>query len=322
MHVDDCTIAASTARLVEDLKAGLSHHVKVTDLGELHWMLGIQIRCDHEARTISISQHSYIDSILRRYHFTDVKPLSTPMDTQVRLTSEQAPSTPSKFTAMRDMPYCEAVGTLNWAALTTRPDIAFTVATVARFGTNPGPTHWEAVKRIFRYLAGTCDLCLSYGETRCVLEGYMDADGLMAKDWHAISGYVFLIDGGTMSWSSKQQEIVLLSTTESEYVAAIHGMKEGLWLKSLLSEIFSTFSSPITLFSDNQAAIALTHDHQYHARTKHINVRYHWIRWVVEEGALCLVYCPTDDMVADALMKALPSPKVKHFAACLGLHVK
>jgi hypothetical protein len=99
-------------------------------------------------------------------------------------------------------------------------------------------------------------------------------------------------------------------------------MKEGLWLKSLLSEIFGPFNSPITMFSDNQAAIALTCDHQYHAQTKHIDMRYHWIRWVVEEGAMCLVYCPTDDMVADALTKALPSPKVKHFAACLGLRAK
>jgi hypothetical protein len=166
------------------------------------------------------------------------------------------------------------------------------------------------------------DLCLTYGETHHVLEGYADADGSMAKDRRTISGYTFLIDGGAVSWSSKQQEIVSLSTTESEYVAATHGMKEGLWLKSLLSEIFSTFSSPITLFLDNQAAIALTRNHQYHARTKHIDVRYHWICWVVEEGALRLVYCPTDNMVADALTKALPSPKVKHFTTCLGLRAK
>jgi hypothetical protein len=322
MHVDDCTIAASTVCLVKDLKAGLSHHIKVTDLSELHWMLSIQIRRNHEARTISISQHSYIDSILHWYHFTDVKPLSTPMDTQVCLTSEQAPLTPSKFAVMHNMPYHEAVGALNWAALAMRPDIVFAIAMVACFGANPGPTHWEAVKQIFCYLAGMHDLCLSYGEMCRVLKGYADTDGLMAKDWHAILGYMFLIDGSAMLWSSKQQEIILLSTMESEYIAAMHSIKEGLWLKSLLSEIFSTFSSPITLFSDNQAAIALTHDHQCHMHTKHIDVRYHWIHWVVEEGALCLIYCPTNDMVADALTKVLPSPKVKHFTTCLRLHAK
>ena len=113
-----------------------------------------------------------------------------------------------------------------------------------------------------------------------------------------------------------------LSTTESEYVAANHGMKEALWLRSLLSEVFRGFKDATTLFSDNQAAIALTRDHQYHARTKHIDVRYHWIRWVIEQGSLRLVYCPTDDMVADVLTKSLPSVKVKHFAAGLRLHAK
>ena len=167
-----------------------------------------------------------------------------------------------------------------------------------------------------------CDLCLSYGKTRRILKGYADADGSMAKDRHAISRYAFLINGGVVSRSSKRQEIVSLSMTESEYVATMHGMKEGLWLKSLLSEIFGPFSSPITLFLDNQVAIVLMCDHQYHAHTKHINVRYHWIRWVVEEGAMHLVYCPTDNMVADVLTKVLPSPKVKHFAACLGLRAK
>jgi len=113
-----------------------------------------------------------------------------------------------------------------------------------------------------------------------------------------------------------------MTVHDSKYVVATHGMKEALWLRSFLSETFGPFKNATTLFSDNQAAIALTRDHQYHARTKHIDVRYHWIRWVIEQGSLKLVYCPTDDMVADTLTKALPSAKVKHFAAGLGLHTK
>jgi Reverse transcriptase (RNA-dependent DNA polymerase) len=322
VHVDDCTIAASSLRLIEDFKAGLRKHVEVTDLGELHWMLGLEIKRDREARTIHISQHAYIDSILRRFNFDDLKPLSTPMDTSFRLTKEQAPASAAEHAIMRHVPYREAVGALNWAALATRPDIAFAVATVARFASAPGPAHWEAVKRIFRYLAGTRDLWLSYGETQRTLEGYADADGSMAEDRRAITGYAFLIDGGAVSWSSKRQEIVSLSTTESEYVAATHGMKEALWLRSLLSDVFGPITTPTTLFSDNQAAIALTRDHQYHSRTKHIDVRYHFIRWVIEKGSLRLIYCPTDDMVADTLTKALPSAKVKHFAVGLGLRAK
>ena len=102
-------------------------------------------------------------------------------------------------------------------------------------------------------------------------------------------------------------------------MAATYAAKEALWLRSLISQLFDTTLEPTTLFSDNQSAIALTKDHQFHARTKHIDIRFHFIRWIVENGSLCLVYCPTNNMVADALTKALPSPKVKHFTKELGL---
>src|SRR6202789_3115178 len=131
--------------------------------------------------------------------------------------------------------------------------------------------------------------------------------------------YAFLLHGGAVSWTTKRQEIISLSTTESEYIAATYAAKEALWLRSLISQLFDTTLEATTLFSDNQSAIALTKDHQYHARTKHIDIRFHFIRWIVENGSIRLIYCPTDDMVADTLTKALPSPKVKHFATELGL---
>jgi hypothetical protein len=168
-------------------------------------------------------------------------------------------------------------------------------------------------------LIGTKDLRLTYGGVEGTLTGFADADGSMAEDRRAVSGYAFLIDGGAVSWSSKRQEIVSLSTTESEYVAATHAAKEALWLRSLIGDLFDSITEPTTLFSDNQSAIALTKDHQYHARTKHIDVRFHFIRWVIEDGKLRLIFCPTGDMIADTLTKALPSPKVKHFASQLGL---
>ena len=206
-----------------------------------------------------------------------------------------------------------------YASLGTRPDITYAVQAISRFSKNPGLPHWDAVKRIFRYLKGTKELWLSYGGEAKALTGYVDADGNMAEDRHAISGYAFLLHGGAISWSTKRQEIISLSTTESEYVAATYAAKEALWLRSLLSQLFDTNFNATTLFSDNQSAIALTKDHQYHARTKHIDIRFHFIRWIVENGSLRLIYCPTDDMVADTLTKALPSPKVKHFARELGL---
>jgi len=156
---------------------------------------------------------------------------------------------------MRDVPYHEAVGSLMYAALGTRPDIAFAVQTVSRFSTKPGSTPWEAVKRIFRYLKGTTDLWLTYGISKMDLTGYADADGSMAEDRHAISGYAFMIHGGAVSWSTKRQEIIALSTTEAEYVAITHAAKEALWLRSLLSQLFDIVLDSTTLFSDNHSEL-------------------------------------------------------------------
>lgn len=182
-----------------------------------------------------------------------------------------------------------------YAALGTRPDITFAVAKLSKFLHNPGLQHYEAVKRVFRYLIGTRDLRLTYGGSQRELMGWVDADGSQEKERRAITGYAYLIDGAAVSWNSKQQELVVLSTTEAEYVAATHAAKEGLWIRSLITEIFGNniLTSPTNLFSDNKSAIALAQEHQYHARTKHIDIRYHFIRWVIENGSMRLIYCPT-----------------------------
>jgi hypothetical protein len=160
---------------------------------------------------------------------------------------------------------------------------------------------------------------LTYGGDKRGLEGYVDADGASQEHRRAISGYVFLVDGGVISWSSKKQELVTLSTTEAEYVAATHAAKEAIWIRRLIGELFEPIDKPTTLFSDSQSAIALAHDGHYHARTKHIDIRYHFIRYIIEAGTIKLVYCPTNEMTADTLTKALPSTKAKHFATALGL---
>ena len=241
------------------------------------------------------------------------------MDPNVRLTSAQSPTTTEEFAAIRNVPYHEAIGSLMYAMLGARPDICFVIQTVLRFNNSPGLPHWEAVKQIFRYLIGTKDLWLGYGGQKRELIGYADADGSMAEDRKAVSGYVFIVNGGAVSWSAKQQAISSLSTTESEYVAATYAVKEALWLCSLISQLFCMTLNATTLFSNNQSAIALTKEHQYHMHTKHINIRFHFICWIIEDGKLHLIYRPTKEMVADMFMKALPSTKVKHFARELGL---
>jgi hypothetical protein len=177
-----------------------------------------------------------------------------------------------------------------------------------------------------RQLAPSCTLHSELDQTSHLyggiikeMEGYADADGSMMEDRKAISGYGFIINGSAVSWSAKKQEIISLSTTESKYVAATYTAKEALWLRSLIFQLFSTSLPTTTLFSDNQSAMALTKEHQYHAHTKHINVHYHFICWIIDEGKIQLIYCPTDDMVGDTLTKALLSAKVKHFAGALRL---
>ena len=135
--------------------------------------------------------------MLCRYGFDDLKPVSLPMETSIQLTSAQSPSTTQEIAYMRNVPYQEAVGSLMYASLGTRPDITYAVQTVSRFSKNPGQAHWEAVKQIFCYLKGSKELWLTYGGDRKELKGYTDADGSMAEDRHAISRYVFLLHGAS-----------------------------------------------------------------------------------------------------------------------------
>jgi hypothetical protein len=128
-----------------------------------------------------------------------------------------------------------------------------------------------------------------------------------------------MLNGGAVSWSSKQQDTISLSTTEAEYIALTHATKEAIWLKNLISELFGSITTPILILADNQSAIALAKDDRFHSRTKHINIHYHFIRYAIEEGKIRLTYCPTEDMTADIFTKALPSMKAKHFAASMGL---
>jgi hypothetical protein len=319
-HVDDLTISTSTVVLMNKVKKALTEEFKISDMGEIHWILGFSVRRNREERTLSLSQESYIKAIINRFGFEHLKPLSTPMDPNTRPSSADCAQTTQDHAYMKNKPYREAVGSLNYAALGTRLDLAYVVGILSKYFEKPGPAHWAAVRRAFAYLIGTADLALTYGKKKEEeVVGFTDADGSMHEERKAISGYAFLVDGGAVSWSSKKQEIIALSTTEAEYVAATHAVKEALWLRTFISAVFGEIAGPTTIFSDNQSAIALTKDHQYHARTKHIDVRYHFIRWVIQEGKVTLKYCPTNDMLADPFTKALPSAKVKQFANALGL---
>lgn len=205
------------------------------------------------------------------YGFSDIKPLSIPFDPHIHLSKDQMPITVEEIALMCNKPYREALGALQYLSVATQPDITFAVSILAKFSQNPGIIHWNALKHVYAYLKYTQDYWLSSGGQQSKITGYLDADG-MSQDRHAISGYVFMLNGGAVSWSSKRQDMISLSTTEAEYIALTHAAKEAIWFRNLLSKIFGSIVEPILIHSDNQSAITLAKDDRFHARTKYIDI--------------------------------------------------
>ena len=310
IHVDDCMITGSSEVLIREYKSKLNKRYSLTDLGPIHWLLGIKIARDHNACTISLSQTSYIDTILTRFSLGDSKSVATPITPGANLSKANAPSNDTEATHMKKTPYHEAIGSLMYAAVATHPDITFAVSTLSQFLESPGEIHWQAVKRVLRYLAGTKNYALTYGNEHHDLLGFTDADGASQEHQHAISGFVFLINRAAISWASRKQELVTLSTVEAEYMAATHAAKECIWLHRLISSLFGPIRIPTTLLCDNHAALHLATDDNYHAHTKHIDIRFHFICQTIQDHHINIEYCPTEEMTVDILMKALPKFKV------------
>ena len=319
IHVDDCLITGSSPELIVDYKHKLNERFPLTDLGPVHWLLGIKITRDREAQTISLSQTSYIDAILSHFSISNTKPVATPITPSTVLSKTDSPSDDTEMARMKKTPYRKAIGSLMYAAVATCPDITFAVSALSQFLENPGEVHWEAVKQVYRYLAGTKTHALTYGNERHDLIGFTDADGASQEHRHAISGFAFLIDGAAVSWASRKQELVTLSTAEAEYVAATHAAKESIWLRRLTESLYGPLPSPTPLLCDNQAALRLATDDNYHARTEHIDICFHFIRQTISAGHIDIKYCPTQDMTADILTKALPKYKIAIHSQNLGV---
>jgi hypothetical protein len=319
VHVDDMALITRTLERMQQLKLNMAKVFELTDNGVMSWMLGIQVSIMN--RCLRLSQTAYIRAIVARFGLQDMRPFTIPADPHVVFKPEMQPSDDGDRQAMSKLPYREMLGSLMYAAVATRPDIAYAVNTLARYQENPGPAHFTALKRIFAYLHATANYCLTFDAmgTASPLAGYVDADGHSTEGRHAVSGYVFTMNGGAVSWSSKRQELVTLSTTEAEYVAQTHAAKEALWLSMLRSEVLGKTHAPLTLYADNQGAIALARDDRFHARTKHIDIRYHFIRELVEQKKIMLTYTPSASNVADVLTKALASSQFKLLASKLGL---
>ena len=210
---------------------------------------------------------------------------------------------------------------LTYASICTRPDITTAVSCLSQFMSRPGTEHWEGVKRVLRYIRGTLDLGLKFKSVKNLcLFGYSDADWAGdVSSRKSRSGYVFMLGGAILSWMSKKQPVVALSSTESEYIALSYAAQETIWLRRLVESLTVKQDAANVLFEDNQGAIALCKNPKDHGRTKHIDIRYHFVRNTVENKLVELRYCSTDQMIADAFTKPLPRVKFEHLRSLIGV---
>jgi transposase InsO family protein len=322
LYVDDLILISNRLNELKAVKSNLAAAFKKIDLGEIHYCLGIQVLRDRANRAVTLGQGKYVQDIRKRFGMEDCKPRSTPLDANSKLTKDMAPKSAAELKDMEGIPYQQAVGSLMYAMVATRPDIAYAVGAVSQFMSNPGSAHWMAVKRVLRYLQGTSQHVLRYGgECNIVLAGYCDADWAgNVDDRRSTTGFTFMLGGGSVCWNSKKQATVALSTTEAEYIAAAQATKEAVWMRQLLADLGYEQVHPTIIHDDNQGCLALIRNPAFHNRTKHIDIQHHFIREKVEKQEVELKFCSTQDMVADILTKGLTKMKHGQFRERLGLH--
>lgn len=308
LYVDDLPIFASKLETLLSFKRAISRRFMIKDQGELRTMLGMEIKRDWGKGTIEISQRRYILEIAKRYGMLDCKPAHTPMTGELPRGDKEKGAQPSAF-------YMGMVGSLLYAAMVSRPDIAFAVQVLGRSLQASTPAHIAAAKQVFRYLMGTLDMTLKFGGVQQVdpMHGYCDSDFASDRETRrSVTAYVFMISGGAVSWASKLQPTVALSTAEAEYMCLAAGTQEAVYLRQLLGDLGFTHEGPTTIFEDNQACIAMSKKAGDHSRAKHIDVRYHFVRERQAMGEILVTYVPTEHQLADLLTKPLDRNKIEY----------
>ena len=320
--VDDGLVCGNNTTTIGEMLAHLNRAFKITSRKADNFV-GLNIKRDRQNKLLYVSQPDYINKILTTFGMQNCRPRGTPADPFTRLTKKMSPADEIERENMASIPYREAIGSLIYAATTCRPDIAYAVSQVAQYCENPGKPHWEAVKRILAYLSITPDYGLRFDgaiQESLTLHGFTDSDYAGDCDnRRSTSGYVFTLNGGPIAWSSRRQDCVATSTTEAEYIAASEATKEAVWLRRLITQLGAKQREPTPIKCDNQSAIKLTKNPEYHRRTKHIDVRYHFVRHHQEMKNIEVSYVPTEDQVADILTKNLPGPRFLKLREDLGI---
>jgi hypothetical protein len=311
VYVDDFFVFFNDLTEVIHLKEKLMGRFQMKDLGEVSHFLGMRVTRDRCKNTIKIDQRQYIVELLKRFGLENAKTALTPIEVNLKLDSSSNPE--------NNFPYQNLIGSLLYISVCSRPDIMFAVNFLSRFNVSYSKEHWEYAKRVLRYLKRTIDLGLVYSQNKSEIVGYVDADWADdASDRRSYTGYVFMYAGAAVSWECRKQRTVALSSTEAEYMAISDAAKEAVYLKGLVGELLGNCGA-INIYNDNQSAQKIATNPVFHNRTKHIDVRHHFVREVVSNEQVNLMYLTTSEMIADVMTKGLNS--AKHISCVQGLGV-
>lgn len=312
IYVDDGLVVGDDKKNIDLVIEQLKREFEMTVM-DVNCFLGFEIE-KRENGTFIMHQTAYAKKVLRKFRMDECNPVSIPSDPNQTL---------SKFcdSEVSNFPYRQLIGSLMYLSIATRPDISYAIGNVSRYMENPTVVHERALKRILKYVAGTVSHGIQFnknGNHRLI--GFSDADYAGNVDTRkSTSGFVFLYNNSIISWCSSLQQCVSVSTTESEYVAASEAVKELVWLKRLFGELLPGSDNDVSFFMDNEGAIRLTKNPEFHKRTKHIDVRYHFIRENYEKGYFDLHHVSTNEMMADLFTKALPRVRFEYLRTSIGI---
>ena len=311
--VDDIVLATNSEHLLNTTKNLLKQRFKMTDLGQLSWFLGIEFNVTSGG--ISMCQSRYIDGILKRFGMSNCNPRSTPCELKLEKFDSSVNNTAEEVRTYRQI-----VGSLIYAMTCTRPDLAFVVTRLSQSLEKPSEADWITVKHVMKYLKGSINQKLMYNKADGIeISGFSDSDWASSHDRRSTTGYCFIMNSqsAVVSWKSKKQQTVALSSCEAEYMAITAATQESMFLSMLAKEFGHSTTKPINIRGDNEGSLSLVRNPVINQRSKHIDIKFHFIREKYTSGFISIAHVPSGENVADIMTKPSTRPKLNDFKVYL-----